>query len=323
MKRRERTRGERRAGHHPGGLPLRRRRLSRLRAPLHVWPMAVPAPARPPPKSPEPKQLTRGRSSRIPPPSRRTAAHVYFTSNRDWSPTTSSRTRTSTGWRRGAARSSGWPASTAPIDDFALSPDGRRIAFTGVPEPRRPCARTTRPTCSWRPPSRQPAAKNLTAGYDFEVGEGPAGRPARAARGPAARRSSGAPTAARSSPSRGRARPGQPAAVRRRRPARRQPLTDGSPRGRASYTAGRGRLPIALVISTPTAIGDLHALDTAAGEPRTLVAAEPGAVSRSSNLTEPEEIDLRSFDGKEIHPEASPPVPLSHHAPPSPGRGGT
>ena len=55
----------------------------------------------------------------------------------------------------------------------------------------------------------------------------------------------------------------------------------------------------ALVISTPTAIGDLFVLDAAGGTPRPLTRFNEALFSELS-LTAPEEITYRSFDGKQV-----------------------
>ena len=67
-----------------------------------------------------------------------------------------------------------------------------------------------------------------------------------------------------------------------------------------SYTATPDGSRLAVVISTPTVIGDLYSLDAATGRLTPLARPNQELFSQIE-LTAPEEITYKSFDGKEIH----------------------
>jgi dipeptidyl aminopeptidase/acylaminoacyl peptidase len=67
-----------------------------------------------------------------------------------------------------------------------------------------------------------------------------------------------------------------------------------------SFRATPDAARFALIISTPTRIGDLFWLERPGADPKQLTHFNDGLFSKL-NLTEPEEIWYRSFDGKRIH----------------------
>ena len=77
------------------------------------------------------------------------------------------------------------------------------------------------------------------------------------------------------------------------------PLTQGDHEV-VSYSATPDGSRIALVISTPTVLGDLYSLDTATGR-LTPIARPNQELFDQLDLTAPEEITYKSFDGLEIH----------------------
>jgi len=177
---------------------------------------------------------------------------------------------------------------------LALSPDGNQIAFI---------ASTTQPINSYTQPDLwivdlTPNAKprNLTVAFDFDVGEGPFGDNA-------------APRAG------GRNVPIWT-------PDSRSLIEIYGKEGKtflASFDVGSGaetdlthgnqavlrfcapadRSKIVYTVSTPTRINDLFVIDRSGGEPRQLTRVND-ALSSKLNLTEPEEIHYKTFDGKTI-----------------------
>jgi dipeptidyl aminopeptidase/acylaminoacyl peptidase len=137
--------------------------------------------------------------------------------------------------------------------------------------------------------------KNLTTGYDYDVGSGLTGDQ-RAPRGGGSallafsadgRIVAGTSERGRANLFRFDAGDGRP-----------QPLTTGDHEVMsASASADAGRF--ALVVSTPTAIGDLFVLDAATGARRQLTRFND-ALFGELNLTAPEEIEYPSFDGMKI-----------------------
>ena len=181
------------------------------------------------------------------------------------------------------------------MSDYTFSNDGKRIAFGGV--------LSEMPVLSYKQPDLFVAentpgakAKNLTAGYDFDIGGGITGDQ-RAPRG-------GAPSAAIwskdnrylyvNTAEQGRAN------LKRIEVAtgKVEALTSGD-QEIMSYTATPGASKMALAISTSTNIGDLFLLDTVSGKTTRLTKINDELFSQL-NLTDPEEIWYTSFDGKKI-----------------------
>jgi dipeptidyl aminopeptidase/acylaminoacyl peptidase len=181
------------------------------------------------------------------------------------------------------------------IGSFAFSPDGRRIAFRGSSNGS-PVRSYNQPDLFVVDNAVGAAPKNLTAGYDFDIGGGLTGDQ-RAPRG------------------------GQPGEVVWSRDGRSilvtvaehgranlkrvdaasgavSPLTAGD-REVMAYTASADSRTLALVVSTPTAIGDLFVSD-AAGKLTQLTDFNKELFSEL-HLSEPEEIWYTSFDGKRAH----------------------
>jgi dipeptidyl aminopeptidase/acylaminoacyl peptidase len=77
------------------------------------------------------------------------------------------------------------------------------------------------------------------------------------------------------------------------------PVTQGDQEV-VSYTATPDGSRLAVVISTPTVIGDLYSLDAATGRLTPLARPNEELFSQLE-LTPPEEITYKSFDGREIH----------------------
>jgi dipeptidyl aminopeptidase/acylaminoacyl peptidase len=183
-----------------------------------------------------------------------------------------------------------------PIQDFSVSPDGRRIAFSGFinGNPQRSHNQPDLFVAEARPGAQ---ARNLTTSYDGDVGAGLVGDQ-HAPRGDRPQpivwsrdgRSLYTITGDRGRVNLLRLDASTGAA---------EPLTRGD-QEIVSYTAAKDGSRLALVISTPLVINDLFALDTATGRLTSLARPNQELFSQLE-LTPPEEITYKSFDGREIH----------------------
>ena len=180
------------------------------------------------------------------------------------------------------------------IDALALSPDGKRIAFI---------AATTQPVNSYTQPDLwvvdlSPNAKprNLTATFDFDVGNGVFGDSA-------APRAAGANiplwTADGHSLIEVYGKEGK--TILTSFDVESGAATDLTHGNQAvlRFGASADGSKIAYTVSTPTRINDLFAIERSGGEPRQLTQINDELFSKL-NLTEPEEISYQSFDGKPI-----------------------
>ena len=258
----------------------------------HLWTVEVPAAGA---KAPEPKQITSGDFAENEPVWSPDGSLLYFLSNRVEEPY----------YELPDADLYAVPAKggemrrivsiDGPIGDFALSPDGRRVAFAGYVNPKPPRS-YNQPDLFVADAAPGAEARNLTANYDYDVIEGLAG-------------DQHAPRGGQPQPivwsgdgrslivvtgERGRAN------LRRIDAATGavSPVTQGD-QEISLYTATPDGSRLAVVVSTPTVVNDLFALDSATGRMSKL--AQPNQeLFAQLDLTPPEEITYKSFDGREI-----------------------
>jgi dipeptidyl aminopeptidase/acylaminoacyl peptidase len=286
--------------------------------PDHLWTVEVPDGS----AAAAPRQLTRGEFDEQGPAWAPDGSHIYLISDRVKEPY----------YQEAAEAIFAVPAAggelvkvasfTGGIASLAVSPDGRQIAFTG--------AGVAKPTRSYDQPDLWVVAsapggepRNLTAAFDFDIGAhllGDQHPPRGAGRDVPAWSADGSSLVV-------------PAEERGRVELRRFEVKDGGSRQVTagdhevmSYSAAPDGSRLALVISTPTAIGDLFALDLpaaaagtagtgagtgnagAAGAASATAAASPlrqlthfnDALLARLTLTPPQVITYRSFDGREI-----------------------
>jgi dipeptidyl aminopeptidase/acylaminoacyl peptidase len=177
------------------------------------------------------------------------------------------------------------------ISDMSLSPDGQRLAFAG--SKTKPIQSYTRSDL-WVLEVEGGKLTNLTAGTDIEVEDGPFGDNA-APRGNASSPPIWTPDAKGIIDRVGRegrgnlemfpAEGGKPTMV-----------TNGKPAVFSYHGGANGE--IAVILSTPTEIGDIFMV-TKGAEPKQVTHVNQALFSQL-NLTEPEEIWYTSFDGKKI-----------------------
>ncbi len=184
------------------------------------------------------------------------------------------------------------------IGRFAVSNDGRRIAFVGIPQGN-PIRSYDVPDLFVVDADGKGEPRNLTLRYDYDIGGGIGGDQA-APRGAGTKAIVWAPddrSLLTVASERGSAN------IKRITidDARIEAITDG-PRDVMSFTASRDASTLAAVISTPVVLGNVNVVRTTGG------AAAPVAVTHFNdglferlNLTPPEELWYQSFDGKRIH----------------------
>ncbi|HET9184868.1 MAG TPA: S9 family peptidase, partial [Solirubrobacterales bacterium] len=260
--------------------------------PSQVWAVDVPAPGA---KPAEARQLTRGEFNAGSPTWSRDGSQVYFHSTRVEEPYYNM--PDDDVW---AAPAKGGELRKVvdvdgPVGEFAFAPDGRSVAFTGFlnPEARRSYDKTDLLLLDARPGAK---ARVLTAQFDGDVGSGLSG-------------DQHAPRGYRPAPlvwSRDGRSLITVAAERGRAnlkwfdvaSGQAQPLTEGNQEVSA-YTATPDASRIAMVVSTPTVISDLYALDPAT-KSRKLLYQPNRELFAQLDVTEPEELVYKSFDGREI-----------------------
>ena len=194
--------------------------------------------------------------------------------------------------------SGGQPAKLTSFDmgaaGFSISPDGKRVAFYAAPN--QPVRSYTEPDL-WvmdLAPDAQP--KNLTADFDWDLGGGVGGDNS-APRGgggfPPIWSADGKSIVALVGKE-GRANLGRFDAAT----GKETDVTTGN-QAVQSFRATPDGAKFALLISTPTRIGDLFWMDKPGTTPKQLTHINDDLFSKL-NLTEPEEIWYTSFDGKKI-----------------------
>ncbi|MGH7719539.1 MAG: S9 family peptidase, partial [Gemmatimonadaceae bacterium] len=185
------------------------------------------------------------------------------------------------------------------IADYAVSPDGRRLAFVGVLEAKPPRSFDQADLFVMdNTPGATP--RNLTAAYDFDIDGGIASdQHAPRGRLPSAPAWSadGSSIAVRVAAN-GRANLVRVAAST----GRVTPLVEGDHEV-VAYTAAPGASRFAVILSTPTVIGDLYTAAASGSQKAALtqVTRANAALFSQITLPEPEEIWYPSFDGKRVH----------------------
>ena len=260
--------------------------------PNHIWAVEVPPPGA---AIPKPRQLTRGELSEEAPAWSRDGALVYFSSNRVKEPYYEMPDEDV--WAVPAQGGEIRPVVDVdgPVNEWAVSPDGSRIAFSGFlnPEKRRSHDESDLFVVDSRPGA---AARNLTDRFHGEIGEWLSAdqHPPRGGRSNPIVWSADGRSLIVEAAERGRAQlkrfDAATGAV--------ETLTPGDLEV-SSHSATPDAARMALVISTPTVINDLYVLDTATRQKKLLY--EPNReLFAEISLTAPEEIVYASFDGRPI-----------------------
>jgi dipeptidyl aminopeptidase/acylaminoacyl peptidase len=181
-----------------------------------------------------------------------------------------------------------------PIGDYTLSPDGRRIALVGTLNGK-PARSYDQPDLLVADAGPSATATNLTAGYDYDVDGGATGDQ-RAPRGKAP----SSPVWTKDALIVKTCEKGRVGLRRVDLSSKKvEPITSGDEEV-MSYTASDDARLFAMVVSTPTALGDLFVLDASTGQRRQLSRFND-ALFAELDLTAPEELWYTSFDGRKIH----------------------
>ena len=262
--------------------------------PQHIWIVTAPRSAD---EKVQPRQLTSGRFDEGNIVWSKDGAQIYFTSLRVDEPYYNLPKTELYSMRPSGGDATKLNSIDMDMDNLSLSPDGKQIAFT---------AATTQPVNSYTQPDLwivdlSPNAKprNLTATFDFDVGDGVFGDNS-------APRAGGANIPVWTPDGRGLievcGKEGKTIlALFDVQSGAETDLTHGNQavlRFRASDDGSK----IIYTVSTPTRINDLFAMDRTgvpAGAGRQLTNINNELFSKL-NLTEPEEISYQTFDGKRI-----------------------
>ena len=262
--------------------------------PRHIWVVEVPRPLRAAQKA---REITTGEFSEADITWSRDGLRIYFTSDRvkepDFEPADSNLYVVSVGG--GEVREVA--SIDGPISKLSLSPDGRRIAFVGDINREGAALRSySQPDLFVTSVEPGSTPKNLTVAYDYDI-EGAIGGDQSPPRG--------------NSPSKpywsadGRsvfvvsAEEGRTNLKRVDvETGKMAPLTDGN-FDLFSYHATADASKVAALISTPTNIGDLFLVDGTSGKMQQITHIN-GELFAKFNLTEPEMIWYKSFDGRRI-----------------------
>jgi len=261
------------------------------RRPMHLWVVQVP---RNSDDKVSPKQLTTGRFSEGSIVWAKDGSQIYFTSVRIDEPyyelpKTDIYALPAAG---------GEPVRLTTLNmearAFALSPNGRQLAFIGS---------TSQPINSYSQPDLwvidlMPGAKprNVTAGFDYDVGAGVSGdnEPPRAAGANVPIWTADGGAIVEVYAKEGKANLG----LFETATGKLAEITRGN-QAVIAFRATPDGSKLVYTGSTPTRIGDLFYLERSAAQPKRLASLND-AVFSNINLTEPEEVWYTSFDGKRI-----------------------
>ncbi len=261
--------------------------------PTHLWVIAAPSG---PGDKPTPKQLTSGRFNEGGAVWSRDSSLIYYVTNRSVEPYYDEVPATEI---FSVSPNGGTPTLLTKVEmgvgAMTLSPDGRRFAFTGSAS-HRPVKSYTQPDL-WTldiAPNAQP--KNLTTGFDFDIGAGLTGdqAPPRAGGGNAPIWTADGREIYVTYGKEGRTNIGRFDAAN----GKLTEVTKGD-QGILSYRATRDARTFVYLSSTPTRIGELF-IDDNNGTARRQITKINDAVMAKINLTEPDDVWYTSFDGKRV-----------------------
>ena len=259
--------------------------------PQHIWIIAAPRTGE---DKPTPKQLTSGRFDEGNVTWAKDSAQIYFASDpldEPYYELPSTDVFT-------IPVSGGQPAklTSFPMDagTFAVSPNGKQVAFV---------ASITRPVRSYSQPdlwvmdlTQNAQPKNLTAEFDFDVGSGVGGdnaAPRGGAGNPPVWSNDGRNVISVFGKD-GKANLGAFDVTT----GKQTDVTTGN-QAVVTFRAQPDSAKFVLLVSTPTRIGDLYWLERSGATPKQLTRVNDELFSKL-NLTEPEEIWYKSFDGRRV-----------------------
>jgi dipeptidyl aminopeptidase/acylaminoacyl peptidase len=261
--------------------------------PSHLWMVRLPGGEDAAP--PRPLQVTRGPFEEQSPAWSPDGKVLYFTSRRVKDTAYERQRRDLYAVASGGGEPRQIVSFDGSMDEIALSRDGRRVAWTGAPNtnPERSYDESDLLVADTAPGS---TPRNLTAAFDGDLGGGLTGdqHPPRGGASNAPVWSADGAAIYAVAAVRGRANllrfdggSGKP-----------EPVTTGDQEV-VAYTAAADGSRFALTIATPTSIGDLFVLDAADRRLRQLTRFNDELFA-GLDVTPPEEIVYKSFDGRAI-----------------------
>ena len=260
--------------------------------PNHLWVIATP---QNPGEKPTPKQLTNGQFSDGNFVWSGDNSRIFYATSRNPEPYYSLPQTEIYSIPAGGGVSTLLTKVDMGVGAMSLSPDGKRVAFNASVV-HEPVQSYTQPDLWVMDISPNARPKNLTAGFDFDIGAGLTG-------------DQGAPRAGGGNPPiwtadgrsiierftrEGRANLGMFDAEN----GRLTELTKGD-QSVMNHRTTADRSKLVYTVSTPTQINDLYIADRNGGNAKQLTHVNDAILSKL-NLTEPEEIWYPSFDGKRI-----------------------
>jgi len=258
----------------------------------HIWTVSVPAASVEQPKA---KQITRGNFDEANLSWSPDGSRIYFVARRVAEPYYESARTDLYSVALDGSDERKLLSFDGGMRDYTFSNDRKRIAFAGALS-HQPVQSYTQPDLFVANAEPNPAPRNLTAAYDFDIGGG-IGGDQRAPRGGSPggvvwskddrwlyvnAAEHGAANLKRIDAATGKV----------------EPLTTGAHEVQ-SYSVTPDVSKMALLISTSTNVGDVFVLETATGKLTQLTRINDELFSQL-NLTDPEEIWYTSFDGKKI-----------------------
>jgi dipeptidyl aminopeptidase/acylaminoacyl peptidase len=263
--------------------------------PSHIWTVNIPeAPAKPG----KGKQLTTGEFSEDEPAWSRDGVQIYFTSNRVREPYYEPPHNEIYAVSAAGGSITKIASIDGTIAEFSLSPDGSHIAFAGsINHGENSKERSySQPDLFITAVSPGSVPRNLTAAYDFDIGGGIGGdqAPPRASAPSTPYWGAGGAAIFVTSAAEGRANLERVNAETGKVEA----VTTGD-QNLFAYSATPDGSKAAVLISTPTNIGDLFLLDSANGSLQQVTHVNDDLFSKL-NMTAPETIWYKSFDGRRI-----------------------
>jgi dipeptidyl aminopeptidase/acylaminoacyl peptidase len=263
---------------------------SDLKHPQHIWVVSAP---RNGDEKVKPRQLTSGKFTEADVTWANDGSQIYFTSDHSDDPAYDFNSTDIYSIPLAGGQAAKLTTLDMNTGSLAISPSGKQMAFTG--SPGKPVQSYTQPDL-WVmdiAPNAQP--RNLTAGFDYDVGGGVGGdnSPPRGSGGNIPIWTADGRGIIETFGREGRANLGVFDAAT----GKETDLT----RGNQAVGTFRATTGGALVysVSTPTRIGDLYWLDRVGAEPKQLTHSNEELFSQLK-LSEPEEIWYTSFDGKRI-----------------------
>ena len=261
--------------------------------PNHIWVVAAPTN---PGDKPAPKQLTSGQFSEGNLVWSKDGSRIYYATNRNPEPYYDAVPQTEI---YSVAPTGDAPTPLTKVEmgvgAMSLSPDGNRVTFVAS-QAHRPVKSYTQPDLWVLDLAANAQPKNLTTGFDFDVGGGLTGDQAapRAGGGNAPIWSSDGKNIIVGFTKEGR----QNLATVDAATGRLTELTKGD-HALMTYRTSSDRNKLVFVRSTPTRVGELFVSDANGSNPKQLTRFNDTLYAKL-NLTEPDDVWFTSFDGKKI-----------------------